>query len=435
MIHTQKKAFKPGTFGQAKPVTFDDARVKKICENTAKLLASGAGIPIFDEHPKTNHKARGPQLDKRKKTRKAIDAVGWLRGIEMVDGVINWDLDVQSPAYSASITDGTIRRSSPEIGSFRKSFKNSKGENFGEVIRHVALTSFPKNQEQDDIVALSDGDEGETYFQLGGDGPIRESSDQESSTDSNSSEEPTSTSVPTDPPSSLQDNPNMPEDQEKAAKQEALIAQLAELGLVLPIGTDLSGDDWMDVMLAAAMTFNEATKKLEAKEVQDDAMAPDEITEPQPVTQLSEADEDMNKIEKLQALVNRQNRDQLSTRLDAAKIPDGIRNVLKERVATVQFSESEEGDDFTEDAVFTLSDVLEMVEESIPDALKASGVVAQAGSNTAVVEAEGPVEAAGDEEPVSDQERAANETPEEAKASMAKLMGELGMIQPAPSAN
>lgn len=432
MIHTQKNAFKPGTFGQANPVTFDDSRVKAICENTAKLLASGAGIPIFDDHPKTDFRSRGPQSDKRKATRKAIDAIGWLRGIEMVDGVINWDLDVQNPDYSNAITNKTIRRSSPEIGSFRKSFKNSKGENFGEVIRHVALTPFPKNQEQDDIVALSDGDEGETYFQLG-DHPIHESSHEKGGGNTDH-EEPTSTSVPTDPPSSLQDNPNMPEDQEKAAKQEALIAQLAEMGLVLPVGTDLSGDDWVDVMLAAAMTFNEASKKAEAKDVQEEANAPDEITEPQPVTQLSDLDEDMSKIEKLQAIVNRQNRDQLSTRLDGAKIPDGIRTALRERIATVQFSESEDGEDFTEDAVFTLSDVLEMVEQSIPDSLKNAGVVSQVGDNDAVVEAELPGDAAGDKVPQTDLERAQGENPEEAAASSKAMMESLGMLPKAPVA-
>tara|TARA_R110000803_G_scaffold12414_3_gene35864 strand:+ start:832 stop:2097 length:1266 start_codon:yes stop_codon:yes gene_type:complete len=412
MIHTQSKAFEPGTFGQKNPVTFDKSRVETLCENTARLLSTGAGIPIFDDHPQTNHQSRGPQIDKRSKTKKAINAVGWLRGIEMVDGVVNWDMDIQDPDYSAAIKNKTIRRSSPEIGSYRKNFKNSKGENFGEVIRHVALTAFPKNQGQDDIVALSDGDEGDTYYQMSDTPMVEDSSDGT-----------TSTSEPTNQPSFQQDNPNMPEDQEKAGKCEALIAQLAELGVCLPVGTDLAGDGWIDVMLAATMTAVESERKLQAKEVQDEANAPDVITEPQPVTQLGET-EDMSKIEKLQAIVNKQNRDALTVRLNSASIPDGIRSVLSERVAIVQFSDSEDGEDFIEDPVFTLSDVLEMVETSIPDSLKNAGVVTQLSET--VTQAELGVDAASDEEPQTDAEKAAKETPAEAKAKMGELMQKMG---------
>jgi hypothetical protein len=418
MKFEQETFLKPGTYGQKNPRTLSRDELAAMCENTNAMIRSGVAVPVFDEHPKAGTNGSGPQKDSSRKTRKSIDAVGWIHSVSAnSNGELSWELDVQDSKYAHAIRTKRIKRTSPEIGSFREHWTDGDGKDWGRVIRHAAFTAFPKNAHQTDLIALSDGDEGEEYIQLSLDS-LQMSYD-ENNADSNKDNPGGSGG---DNPGSGEDpnreiaNPNMPKDMEREQKKVALVAQLAELGIVLPADFDLD-DPWsIDILLGSVMTATNAKQEIEAATRQNEVQA-DVVAEPQPITQLSEEDEMANT--KLLNFATKMQRENIGIKLSQATLPDGIRSALKDRLETVQFSEdeSDEAVGFSETPVFTMSEVIDMVSGSIPKQVADSGLVTSEVESEVVAVAEPGDGAPSDQPPEkTDAEKAATETPEEAKA-------------------
>ncbi len=409
MKFSQEMFLKPGTYGRLNKRTFSKEELTALCENTNAMIKSGVAVPVFDEHPTLGTKQSGPQRDSRHKSRKAIDAVGWVQSISANEnGELSWDIDIQDSKYSHALKQKTIRRTSPEIGSFREYWPEGSGKNWGQVIRHAAFTAFPKNAHQTDLIALSEDKEGDECIQVSLE--CLQMSEDSMHEQSENVIKNTNT-----------DNPNMPEDSERKAKKMALVAQLQEAGIVLPNDFDLDGEHAIDILLGVVMTYNKARQEAESSKRQSETSV-DVVAEPQHTTQLSEEDEMVNT--KLMAYATKLQRENIANKITQAKIPDGIRKTLQDRLETVQFSEDESQEDmgFIEEPTFTMSDVLEMVASSMPEQVINAGLVTSESENESVTIPEPEGQAASEQSEMTPLQELENASPEEVTARVKAML-------------
>ena len=366
LVEVEQNFLKPGRYrvgGRMEDLTAAD--LAEFASDTNKMLAAGLHVPVLSKHAPPG--AVGPQLSSDGAD--AFDGKGWLKEVKVNgDGSITHRLAV-TPDTQVGIKRGTIKFTSPEL-SLRDRFVDGKGRDHGRVIRHVALTPTPRNPDQGPFTEV-DGQLAVAQFSLDDyEGPAQ-FMDDDTPEEVNQTED-------------VANNPDMPPKQ-RDPKADAIVAQLADLGVEVPADFDLGAEGAYDILLAALKTKSAAERKsAEEKETE----PPESETEQ--MTQFSEDDlKAMSPMErKLAVMVNSQakrieeqdsklaqfseetatsksqvRRSSAEAAIEKAKITPAAKTVLREKFLgdTVQFSEDAD--------LLRVSDAIEIAEAACPPEL------------------------------------------------------------------
>lgn len=382
--------------GRYKDLTKQD--LEEYVQGTQEILDAGIDISVPSEHP-LPLSAEGSPVESHDEAPQFADAIknaGWLRGIRInSDGAVTAQYDITSEAYAKAIREKSIKYSSPEL---REEWESGTGKRFKRHFSHFALTPKPRNDEQEPLeecaqFSLTELDatkstRSEIKGLLKNLGVNTPSSVKHLGLKDEELED-TATLLTqavalngmqfaevTDPkdqnkdsmnegsnPSSTSDNsnPDMPPAANNGDMNAAIIAHLSELGVELPSDYDLANDDFK-VLLAALKTASAAKRKHEEDEQKEERTPTQIEEEPMPAgSQFS--DEAQAVIEQQRAQLAAYHKERLDSTVTSCRVP-GIAKALKERLDTVQFSESGE-----EEPTLTVSQVVELVNAAIPEAL------------------------------------------------------------------
>jgi hypothetical protein len=175
----RKLALTPGTYsvvgsdGQRTSVNLDENRLKRVVDNTKRMLAKGVKVPVPFAHSDENGKVPGPVLFNKQgapidyETNQLIGwrsdlNAGYVKAIDYgtykgQDGVVV-DIEAFGQAEDNSTPAGKIGKTVQETSLIiRDQFIDSKGEDHGEVIFQVAAVTNPVEfGQQNFALAMSD---------------------------------------------------------------------------------------------------------------------------------------------------------------------------------------------------------------------------------------------------------------------------------------
>lgn len=353
----QKKAFKPGRYrGQI----FTAERLRQFAEGTNKALAAGVPIPGLKKHAKL------AADDKETDQFSATDGAGWLKKLEVEDdGSLTPHFDV-SDEIAKGIKDGSIKFTSPE---FRDNYQAADGRYSGPLTRHWAFTPLPKAHDQGDLaVAMSEG-----VYQFAEDdyeGPPEKDGDGDGEAGEGDAAKP--------PPK----NPDMPPKATDSTKLAAVIAGMAQLGVVLPSDFDLADPERaLDLLITGINTQCKAKQEAESKEAEPEEPETKESEGAMPFSERdiaalpapmqtkarkANADAKAAREKAVQFSEERKAtaREKSIAALKAMRLPPGLKTKLLDQLGTVQFSESGELPSIT------IEQAAKAVSESLPPNLQ-----------------------------------------------------------------
>lgn len=139
--------------------------IKEYVDNTNAMLAAGIRVPMLKKHRSGDDPQGGPVVvPAGKKVVPNEDTVGWLHKLYVENGALGIEMDVKDADYHKQLKDGTIRFTSPQLST--KSYTDGMGREWGKVVRHVAFTPEPRNPNQEPIVEMSFSELSDEYVTL-----------------------------------------------------------------------------------------------------------------------------------------------------------------------------------------------------------------------------------------------------------------------------
>lgn len=345
----EQEFLKPGPYrigDQLREFSRDDLKAYK--DGTIAALKAGVPIPLLEAHAPAGVEEGYPASDADADS--AFKARGWLRDLKQrEDGTLVNVLEVTDPTAEAGIKNGSIRFTSPE---FRERYIDGKGREFGRMIRHVALTHKPRNPDQGPFTKIANA----TPF-----GECLQFSDEDMDSTG---------AVPADSPKPDQEaNPDMPKGGNVKKLEEAIKGHLAELGAVLPTGTELGlSEDGANVLLAALMTATQAKAKAEQEKEEKDE--PNKLEQDSGGQQSQFSERELKIIAERDAArsaLAKERRTGQEAKISAAleSLPPALKTKLAARLTSVQFS-----DDGNEEPALTVLEVATLVKECLPKNLQ-----------------------------------------------------------------
>lgn len=391
----QQSAFGPGTYRGRK---FSADTLRRFVEGTNKAIAAGVPIPLLKRHAKIN--ASDDETAQFAKE----EGVGFVKRVFLNEkNEIGWEADGVPKDAVKDVKTGTMRFTSPE---FRPHYESElAGVYSGPVIRHFAFAYKPGNPKQGPIaegaMALAEAADAWQYAEDEKE-PLPDPEDD--------GEEANAEVGANDAAVGSAKNPDMPPAATDASKLKAIIAGLAQLGVVLPSTFDLCDPKAPDLLITGLNTRIQANNDHEAELAEaENAAAGDNERPPQDAAmpfsernketvmplqfseeELAQMPESLRKRvqegaqalldaearaqqfeEERLAAVNEGARRDAVAAINAAKIPAGLKTLLAEQYAedaedAVQFAEGEE------QPRFTGVQVAEMVEQALPPGLLAA---------------------------------------------------------------
>lgn len=387
---------KPGRYGSAG--TWDADRIRKHLDGTRALLSAGRQPPVLFEHAERGSSDGTPKQFSSERDRRADmvkHGAGWLVDVKQAaDGSGVYVLDV-TDEIAGKLKDGSIKFTSPE---FRPSWRDdASGQEFKNIISHVALTHKPRAIDQGKIepVGANDGaadpvlrfsladyegpiddngdsgstqfaDDGKPFGKSKGDGGD-DSAGEGGSGNGDSAGDPTANKTPENP-----DMPKLNSPDKIKQKKEAVLAHLDTIGVGLPADTiECDEEQFLDRLLTSLLTIKSAEAKAQAEQAEKDKAneiddGSEQIKEQQPPMQFSLADAEsgeLAKSNKLLSRVIRQEHQSLAGRLEsmvkAGKITPACRKQLLATEGATQFSA--EGDHLP---AYTLPQLVEILDKT-----------------------------------------------------------------------
>lgn len=330
-------------------------QLEAFAANTNAAIARGFRVPLLDFHEDLDN------LDPRSALRGCGEAKRFFVDNE---GWLGYEAEVTDELAARKMQDGSIKHTSPE---FKRDYKADVLGPLGDIVRHVALTNKPRNPLQGPIT-LAPGVMRfsiEDYMADEND----DKPDDEAKCDDKGDEK---------LPPKVEPNPDMPPSTNDTKKMAAVIAGLAELGVVLPSDFSFDSEGAIDVLLTGLNTAVKA--KQEANTPKPEEEQP--LVQDSPTMQFSE-DEIAKLPANVQALVRENQklksdvmrfseereasaREKAITDINRRKLPAAIKTKLTERLTTLRFSEEREP------SSMTVTEVAELFEKSLPEGLRFS---------------------------------------------------------------
>lgn len=289
-----------------------------------ELKTKGLFGPLVYEHPERSLNGLGTpqplQSLKDRKSDQTAKTAGYADSVSIRDGRL-WAKFEIPDAEAQPFLDKRIRYISPEI---RKSWVDADGVEHKNVIAHFAATHMPVIKNQDvgfapvPVVQLSDG--------------IYQYADDDEQTD-------------------------MPPDGGAESDDKAIIANLAALGVELPVDIDLSSKEGKAALLAGLKT------KVAAKAEADKNNSAE--PEQEPVITMSENEVKLKKqLDGALLQLTNKNRGSLRDKLNRSHAPQQLKKKYAGIVDVVQFSDAGE-----EEPKLKLSEVIDDFDRFVPPGL------------------------------------------------------------------
>ena len=341
---------------------------------TNRLLHSGFQIPVLLHHPKPGSKEGAPIPAAKAK---ATQGKGWLKSIsQAASGALSQVVAITDADAVKGLDDGSIKFTSPQ---FQKDYIDGEGREFGDVIRHVALTNAPRTQNQGEILACAEDVEGGEIFSfseadyLGADEATAKTAFAEDfppkkkgeETPAETSEEESSTPAETTPAADELPTNDVIVNKPAGPDLVNLVTQAMEkTGAVIPDGTDPATPEGMAIVLtaiinAAAAKPEETPEQIELTEEPSIAGQFTDDDDPRLVA-MSEEVRQLKQDATDNALTR--SRAKLAATLEDPSIPPGLCKALKGHATKVQFAEGEE------EPSFSTGEVVALVKKTIPRA-------------------------------------------------------------------
>ena len=241
------------------------AEIQSYVDGTRKLLKAGYAPPVLFEHADAGS-AEGAPLSKRDLAAATVkNGAGWLADVKVNDvGEGVHVLDVTDSTAIRKLDEGSIRFTSPEL---RPAWTDGKGTVHQNIFSHVALLHKPRNPDQGPLVP-------EPALAMGlADGILQFGLDDLVDDDEAGEAKPAAIQEATAPKEET--GPDMPKDDssdnEIKQRVNAIVAHLAELGVILPEDTcEQEMPTILDRVLTGLMTAAETKKATEAENEPDD---------------------------------------------------------------------------------------------------------------------------------------------------------------------
>lgn len=353
-IQFSQTFLKPGRY-QVGPDRFRDFTAEDLqlsIAETTRMIADGNAVPVIYEHPSPGSDAGAPRQSKADQVR---NGAGWLSKLAQgSDGSASHVLDITDSVAARKVAEGSIKFTSPEI---RETFTDGKGRTYRNVFSHFALTHKPRMAGQEPLKQVAGGVEGALQFSLADavqlsdedddENPLKkknpedEGDDDAPVVDGASDETPVESPAAEAAPEVEAPNADMPPDANAGDMDKALVANLAELGAVLPDKFDLSSPNAKEVLLTALKTLVKAKQDSGAEK--DNTVEGTETVEQSAPMQFSLSDVDDPAFEnKLLAKVVKRADADLRGRLESlsssARISSKVKEDLLTMAGSVQFS-------------------------------------------------------------------------------------------------
>lgn len=337
-------------------------RLKQYADITNDAIAKGFSVPLIDRHADLDHLPADS----------AIRTCGQVKKVFVEDGWLGYELEVVDSEAEKRLG---VLKTSPE---FREQYTYNGIGSLGPHIRHVALTAKPRNPNQGP-------------FEIVGEGIARFSLDEDEMADnefpSKDDAEEVADSLPEEQPDTKPEtNPDMPPSSEPSKKMAAVVAGLAELGVVLPSDFNFESEGAIDILLTGLNTACQAKAQAEtpAPEEEDPPQVNDvssvnfseeEIAKLPPAAQVAmraaKATAERNKqleqqITRFSEERRKEAREKLVTRIKTSKKLESfpaLRDKLASKATTVQFGEDKE------QPSLTVGEAVDIFEASIPKSL------------------------------------------------------------------
>jgi hypothetical protein len=283
----QSTSFGPGIYRGHK---FDIDRLKKFADGTNRAIAAGVPIPLLiKKHAPIN------ASDEDTAKEAEVQGGGWLKALDVDEkGNLAWEAEV-TESTKAGVDSGELKYTSPE---FRDHYVCEKeGTYEGPVVRHITFTPLPGNPHQSPIETIALTEMG--VFQFGeadkeADLEVVTSKDVGNVEDvvalAEQPQNPTLKKIPeaTDDPADVeiipdvaeesppteQKNPDMPPKATDRTKLAAVLAGLAQKGIILPSDFDFESEAALDILLAGLNSSIKAEQEAEAQEKPEEESPP-----------------------------------------------------------------------------------------------------------------------------------------------------------------
>ncbi|MCI0333555.1 MAG: hypothetical protein L0228_10070 [Planctomycetes bacterium] len=250
-------------------VTPTPERLKHWRDGFAKLTAAKYNVPVDWDHADTLDKLQPVKMAEQKKRRSAKNTVGELAKLELAK-------DGKSALLTVELTDpvaqGRAERNEVYVSPvILDKWKDGHGTEYADLITHVDLVNHPVDHSQGPfrealpakepgVVALA------LRMGLGKPAAIRmadnpfEEKDGDGDGEAGEGDETAEAAKP--------ENQDMPADDSTAQEAEAIVAHLAQLGVVLPADWSFKAEAAGQILLAALKTANHATQQAEAEKAE-----------------------------------------------------------------------------------------------------------------------------------------------------------------------
>lgn len=328
-------------------------RLAKVVADTNAAIQRGFDVPLIDFHEDLDN------LDPRS----ALRTCGSVQRVFVDnDGWLNYELEATDAEAARKLNDGSIKFTSPE---FKFNYEAETLGPLGDIVRHVALTNKPRNPIQGKFQPLPAGVARfsiEDYM----------ADDNDTPDDAADQAEPADTA----PPEKPDINPDMPPSTDATKKMSAVIAGLAELGVVLPSDFSFTSDGAIDVLLTGLNTAVKSKQEADTPTPVDDQPQVNDssamqFSEDEIAAQPAAVQKVIRQNLELQRKVLRfsEERDTASRELAIEKasrrqVPPAIKEAIVARMKTMRFS------DESEPSLWTGTEVLDLVERSLPPQVK-----------------------------------------------------------------
>lgn len=335
MVAFRKDILKVGKYHTAGgPVEFTRDDLVAFRDNFRAMKSAGLHVPVIFEHAMPGSADGAPQSARDKAAERVKHGAGWIDQMDVTkDGRLVAQLSA-TPDAAKKLSDGSVRFVSPEI---RRNWSDGSGNEWSNVVSHVALTHHPRNTDQTEFVALS-------CFQLSMD-DLEEEKDK----------------------SSEEANPDLPKDVETDQEFDALLAQLAATGL--PLASNTTPETLVHDLLIALKVSADAKAKSDAdkEEKSDEGGEDDKVVEQQPGVSMSMDSPVMKEIHKG---LKKTTDDRIDYLIKAGRITPAMRKELRKYGESIQLSAT---GDIT--PTLTVCQVLDMLENGTVDGIALSAEV------------------------------------------------------------
>ncbi len=249
-----------------KNVTVDE--LQAYVNGTRGLIKAGYAPPVLFEHAEAGSKDGAPLSRRDLAAATVKHGAGWLADVEMTElGEVKHKLDVTDATAIEKLDSGSVRFTSPEL---RPAWTDGKGTVHQNIFSHVALLHKPRNPDQGPLVPVAMGMEAplDAVLQFGLDDLVDDDEEKPKKPEAGES-----TPAAAQEPSAVPEEkaaPDMPKDDssdnEIKQRVNAIVAHLAELGVILPEDTcEQEMPTILDRVLTGLMTAAETKKASEAE--------------------------------------------------------------------------------------------------------------------------------------------------------------------------